>query len=409
MGTGCLAIGLAGGYLLPRGGNVASPAAVEAPATKSARSASGRAVASRSDEARKFRQSIPAADKYTERTQWLESLETGKLAIVIESLCMDAGPNGLAYPDKSLLENALKKWWKEDREGAIKWASQLPSGGIKRFMMKFTLEELLKDDAPRALEISEAYAAEDAGWSQVDFRDKSVGTVIDAAWEKPATTAEEMLDLYSQLSRGSGVTGSNLGRYPDDFDFRKFLDGIDARNREDKKQPSGMPSDALEAWAKRDPQAATEWFLTLTENGGYVTFQEWADIATAVSTTSGPQAYYEWTAEVIARSTEKQRKAIFENTGNSDALGIANQITDVVLRDTVLAAVARRNSGTVGNSEQTIDFLSRISTPEARLQAIRKDASQYAWWLKTYPISDAAYGKLGLTKEQFAAAITEKD
>ncbi|MEX1113855.1 MAG: hypothetical protein WEB53_01305 [Akkermansiaceae bacterium] len=406
LGSGCLALGLAGGYFLSQNGKSASsPPILTAPLIKSARPASERTQAKRDGETRKFRQSIPPSDQYVERTQWLENLAVDKIAALIEALCTDIGPDGLQYQDKSFLEKALKKWWQEDREGTLKWASQLPSGGFKRYIMKFSLGELLKDDAPQALAMSEAYQAEDPEWSHVAFQDTHVWNSITEALKKPATTAEEMLAQFSKLSRGTGTTGSDVGSYPENFDFRKLLEEIDAGNLKDEKRPSFMPSDVLHGWAKADPKAATEWFLLMADNQRDVAFQDWADIAKAVSISSGPRGYHEWAAGIIAEATPKQRSAIFENTNDQDAMGIAASISDVGLRDTVLAAAAQRNSGTSGQTEQTINFLSQISTPEARLQAITNDQGQYAWWIKTYTIPASGWQKLGLTREQFDDAL----
>ena len=406
-GSGCLAIGLAGGYFLSQKSSSASthPASNQARVTKSARPASERTEARMNSEARKFQQSIPPADSYTERNQWLENLEVGKIGALIDALCTDVGPDGLKYQDKSFLDEALKKWWKEDREGAIRWASQLPAGGLKRYIMKFSLGELLKDDVPLALAMSEGYQTEDPEWSHVAFQDTHITNSITEALKKPATTAEEMLALFSKLSRGTGTTGSGTGDYPENFDFRKFLEGIDAASQKDEKRPSFMPSDVLYSWAKADPQAAAEWFLSMAENERDVAFQNWVDIAKAVSSNSGPRAYHEWAAGIIAQATKKQRAAIFEETSDQDAMGIAASIPDVGLRDTVLAAAARRNSGTVGQTEQTINFLSQISTPEARLQAITNDQGQYAYWIKAYTIPASVWKKLGFTREQFDAAL----
>jgi hypothetical protein len=308
-----------------------------------------------------------------------------------------------------LLKKALDRWWVQDREGALAWVANLPAGTTKRYFMKTLLAELLKDDSARALTLSEAFQAEDPTWKHVDFHDQHIGLLIDEAWKSPQASAEAILDYFSQLSRGGGCTGQAGNHYPENFDFRKFFDGIVAQNSKDKKGPSKMPSDVLEGWAKVDPQAATQWFLDNAERQVAVSFQDWDDIAQAVSAKNGPQTYHEWAADIITQASDAQRKAILESVGDQDALGIVSSLTDIGLRDLVLGAMARKNSGTVGKTDQTIDFLAKISTPEARLQAIKKDNSQYEWWMKKYPPDAAAFQKLGLTREQVSAAVAEKD
>lgn len=413
IGIGGLAIGLAAGYLIPRGGErIAEPGSntsKTAVATKSARTEADRTEALKNRPAKKLLQSIPLASDYSGRDKWLENLPTGDLAGLIAGLCEEIGPDGLEYQDKSLLENALKKWWADDREGAIAWLMNLPAGAMKRYLMKDVLAKLLKDDIGRALAMSETFQTEDPKWVHAEFHDKHVGLLIAKAWETPAASAEGMLDLYSQLSRGNAYAGSDLGRYPENFDFRKFVDGVAAQHAIDKKHPTGMPTDVLEGWARVDPQAAAQWFLDSAEKGSEIPFQKWDNIAKAVATKNGPQAYHEWAADIISQATAGQRKVILQSVGDQDAMGIVSSLDDIGLGDHILATMARKNSGTAGATAQTIDFLAKISTPEARLQAIKEDGSQYRWWMKKYPLDASSWQKLGLTQDQVVAALAEKN
>lgn len=413
IGLGSLAVGLAAGYLIPRGGEripePGSNSSKPAVATKSARTGADRTEALKHRPAKKLLQSIPPANDYSERAKWLENLPTGDLPALIAGLCEGIGPEGLEYQDKSLLENALKKWWADDRDGAIAWVMNLPAGASKRYFIKDVLSKLLKEDAGRALAMSEAFQSEDPKWKHADFHDQHMNGLIDVGWKDPAASADGMLDLYSKLSRGNGYSGSGLGRYPENFDFRKFVDGIVSQHAKDKMHPSGMPTDVLEGWARVDPQAAAQWFLDTAEKGSSIPFQSWENIAKAVATKMGPQAYHEWAADIISQAATGQRKVILESMGDQDAMGIVSSLDDIGLRDQILAKMARKNSGTTGKIDQTIDFLAKISTPEARLQAIKEDGYQYQWWMKQYPPDAATFQKLGLTQEQISAALAEND
>jgi hypothetical protein len=406
IGLSGMAIGLAVGYLIPRGAPLVTTSESISVSTKGSRVAAKNPESQQKDRSRNLLQSIP--DKYTAREEWLDQLASPDLAALIEGLCDQVGPDGLESESKSLLENALKKWWKNDRESALAWVMNLPSGAKKRFLMKFVLSELLKDDTSQALVLSEAFQAEDPKWDHISFNDKYVDLIIDKAWEKPNATADGMLDLFSRLSRGNAYSGTALGRYPENFDFARFLDGIASQHKKDGKHPSGMPTDVLEGWARVDAQAAAQWYLDSIENGADFPFQKWDNIAQTVSTRNGPQAYHQWAAAVIAQTSEEQRKEIFESVSDQDAVGIASSINDTLLRDEVFARMARKNSGTVGKLDQTVDFLAKISTPEARLQAIKNDGSQYAWWFEQYPPDSATWLKLGLTREQVTPMLFEE-
>jgi hypothetical protein len=90
-------------------------------------------------------------------------------------------------------------------------------------------------------------------------------------------------------------------------------------------------------------------------------------------------------------------------------MGIVSSLDDIGLRDQILGAMARKNSGTLGKADQTIDFLAKISTPEARLRILKGNDSQFEWWIKKYPPDASSWQKLGLTQEQVSAALEEKD
>jgi hypothetical protein len=406
IGLSGMAIGLAVGYLIPRGEPLVVTDASASVSTKSNRIDSRNPANQQKDRGKNLLQSVPGS--YSAREEWLDQLASLDLAVLIEDLCEQVGPDGLEYENKSLLEKALKKWWQNDRESALVWIMNLPSGAKKRYLMKFVLSELLKDDTGRALVLSEAFQAEDAKWDHIQFNDKYVDLIIDKAWEKSNTTADQMLDLFSKLSRGNAYSGTALGRYPENFDFEKFLDRIASQHKKDGKHPSGMPTDVLEGWARVDAQAAAQWYLDSIEKGAGIPFQKWDNIAQAVSTNNGPQAYHQWAATVIAQTSEEQRKEIFESVSDQDAVGIASSINDTLLRDEIFARMARKNSGTLGKLDQTVDFLAKISTPEARLQAIKNDGSQYAWWFKQYPPDSATWLKLGLTREQVTPMLSER-
>jgi len=413
VGFTCLIIGLGGGYFIPRDALFLpdpTSALPQSPlVTKSAQSEMGRSLARKNLAAKKFAQSIPSADDFSGRTAWLSALSLDQLPGLFSSLCEEIGPDGLNYQDKSFFDEALNRWLKEDHDGALAWASQLASEATQRYAMKAILTAMLETDPQKALAMSQALQSEDIKWKHEEFHDKYVDLQIDKTWAKPDATTGEILNIYSELPRGKSCSGTLLNQVPDNFDFREFLDGIAALNQKDGKMVRSMPMNVLGKWAERDPQAAAQWFLDMTEKQHSVTFQYWSNIATAVIAKDGPIVYSGWAAEIFSQATDKQRKAILESTDDQGALGLADSLNDINLRDQVLAAAARRNSGDSRAGDQyqrqTLHFLSQISTPEARLQAITNDQSQYGWWIKTFPVPPSGWLKLGITRVQFDAAL----
>jgi len=410
IGFGGLAVGLVAGYHIPRGGGeVLVPTTSEvrpATGTRGTKSVAERASIQRDIAAKKFVRSIPRADDFSGREKWLATLSLDDLPKLIDSLCANIGPDGLDYSDKDLLTKGFKKWMAEDREGVVAWIANLPAGPTKRYFMKSLLGEMLKDDPARALTLSEAFQVEDPEWKHTAIRDQRFDLLISEAWKKPNATADEMLNLYLQLDRGGGCGGSSLGKYPEGFDFQKFLDGVVSQYEKDKKYPSSMPSDVLEGWARVNPGAAAQWFFASAENQQGVPFQEWADIAKAVSQTSGPDAYFEWTADIISSVSSKQIESIVRGLSEPDVIGVTSRMTDIGLRDQVFTIAAAKHL--YARNDQTVEFLAKISTPEARLNAIKQNSYSYARWVNEYPPDQTAWQKLGLSREQVDAVLPKQ-
>ncbi len=402
----CAAVGIAIGSLAVPAGKRAladRPADSSQPpvVTRSARPPQRSAAELRVSAAEKLVRTIPAKDSYTERKKWFEDLPTSELSSLIEGLCQNIAPDGLAYQDKSLLEEALKRWCTEDRDGAVVWVKQLPAGPSKRYFMKQLMKQLYESAPEQALAMSEDYQAEDPEWSHEEAKEVYVGKRIDKAWNKPDVTAAEMLALYAELPRSDGSGGTNQSKYPENFDFQTFLDGIATWNKKDSKQPGTMPSDVLEVWAKRDPNAAAQWLLKTAETGTSVPFQDWDDIAKGVTKTSGVEAYYTWLGDLLPQTSDKQLQVIGQQVEARDAMGIADAVTDPYARDRVLVAISNRS-----DIELATTLLGEISSPEVKLKAIKERSFTFERWLDDGKLTPAMLQSLGLSEAQLRAVIT---
>lgn len=418
-----MAIGLLAGYSLTRvpGSAADKPRApTEAAASTSSAAGlnasiiSGHPLAARTSatptdkDTQRVLQAIPSNADWSTRHDWLRGLPPGDLPILVLGLCADSGPAGLPHEKLNLLRNALDQWWLKDSEGLLGWSHGLPTDGVKRFLVTEVLSRhLLEEDPRRAAAYAQAYATEDPGWDGSQFQDAALVLQIDEAWKNPNITSAEMLDLYSRLSRGNSVHSRLVGAYPPNFDFRAFLEGLSALNVKDGRNPTSLPSDALRQWATVDPQSAAEWLLgARTSSGGHMgrlPFADWENIADAVAAKNGPQAYYEWAAQILTQSPRSWAKAIIAESKDGDLTGIMGCITDPALRDRLLIehAGAYHYSGS-----NLADRLALISTPELRLRAIAEHPYNFQRWAATAGQDAGVLRKLGLTPEQVAEALS---
>jgi hypothetical protein len=136
---------------------------------------------------------------------------------------------------------------------------------------------------------------------------------------------------------------------------------------------------------------------------GRLPFADWENIADAVAAKNGPQAYYEWAAQIITQSPRSWAKAIIAESKDGELAGIMACIPDPALRDRLLVEHAGDYHYSGGN---IADRLALISSPELRLRAIANNPHSFHHWAKIAGQDAGALGKLGLTPEQVAEALS---
>ena len=346
-----------------------------------------------------------------ERHRQLQELPPEAFPTLIAELCSDIGPEGVDFQEQYLIRDGLRKWWYINREALLQWVASRPNSGTKRYLMSQILKDLLWEEPERAKTLAEAYRLQDAKWAEKEYNNIMISGPIEAAWQNPQTTADQMLALYKRANRGSHTQGSGVGIYPEGFDFRKFLDGMDAMDEADGLQSSIMPGDTLTAWAKQDPQQAAQWLLQATAKWneqsrfGRTIGGGWQDIARAVAGNRGPQAYYDWVAKFVGDLDETSRRSLLSAYGREgDVLGILSATKDATTRDKVLTSAMGAS-----DTEQTLTYLKMLSTPEARLSAIKSNRQNLAELTKDFEVDKSVYRQLGLTETQVQEALAEDD
>jgi hypothetical protein len=326
------------------------------------------------------------------------------------NLCSDIGPEGLNSEEQNILNQGLRKWWNDNREALLQWISTLSPSETKRYFMTKILEDFLSEEDPsRAKKLAEAYSLQDPKWALSDYKNIILKDSIEASWKNPNTTADQMLALYQQAYRGRHTYGSGVGLYPDGFDFRRFLEGMDALDAADGLRSTTMPSDTLAAWAKQDPQQAAQWLLQAQakwreQKRSRLPFADWGQIVEGVAGSKGPQVYCEWAAGFVGKLDKESLRMVLSAYGrDGDVLGILGATKDTGAKDRILASAI----GMGVDAEQAISYLKMLSSAEARLNAIKSNKQMLKDLSKDFVIDKSAYKQLGLTEEQFNEALAE--
>lgn len=259
-----------------------------------------------------IREMASSAD-YKAREEFTESLGADDVPDLLAVFLEDAGLEGIGFREKELLDKAVSQWVAEDFNAALVWASLLPQPKMRRYFQKMMLGELAKTDpfdaADRALEIE---------MGDKDF--DASGIVSDGIRELAGKSGQEeaiaRLMTKTALRDGNGSHGSSQ-TFAEDFAHQKLLDSMVQIQREGLKfrfAPTGM----LEAWAKRDPDAAHAWSLA----NGDVGFEEWEDVLEGVAGTMGQEASGQWFLKKYSEADEMRRKmmvAAFDGTYDEPA------------------------------------------------------------------------------------------
>ena len=414
-GMACLIFGLVAGYFLPRQNEHLPSETNTSPAAKNPANAkpvyasdfpdsssvpgSGRATRFSSKE---ILRSLRGADDYAARHEWLQKVPAADLPQLITALCENPGPGGISLEDRRVVESALEKWWQEDSAGLLAWLRKLPNGATKRYLVSELIEDVGRNDRPRAMALASSFKAGDPGWNNSKVLDSFAWQEINEAWKEPGVTAERMLGLYKSLSGESHPRTPNVDSYPAGFDFRTLLDGV-AKLGEGKDGRWAGSWQLMGAWAKEDPQAAASWLIEKkneTQHGREPFFFGWQSIAQGVSARSGPQAYHQWAAGMVAQSGDKVRQMILDESSDEDLAGIMENMGDAALRtETSIGQAVRRGD---------IDMFAMFSTPEQRLSAIAKDPRMFYRWIARGKSDPSFWPRAGLTAEQVAAVLPEQ-
>lgn len=369
-----------------------------------------RAMKHKQDAARQFLQTLPVKENGSERKQWLEDLSSEQYPRLLEALCMETSPTDLEFSEGELVSNTLQKWMKENPEACISWVNQLPVGSMKRDFLGHILRELMNSDPERALAISEAYQAEDPAWKHSVIKDAVVYKEIEKTWKNPNFTAAELLALHNKLERSNGTTGYRWGEFPKAFDFQIFFDGLfPPIENGNPKMAATIPIEAMNTWVRRDPQAATAWFLKTLETGyPFMYACDWAELSKGITAISGAAGYHEWAADILTHANEKLFDRVVQKIEEPDMLDIVGAISNPDIRDRALSIMASSQSF---NLSHVVTFIGSMSTPEAKLDAISNGSPShfnFNEWLEKGSLKPDDWQKLGLSETQVRTAIKNK-
>lgn len=349
-----------------------------------------------------------ASKDYKIREEFAKSLRGVDVPDLLAAFMADAGLEGIDYKQKEMLEKAVKQWVTEDLHSALAWASSLTQPKLRRYFQKMMLGELAKSDqfnaADRALEI-------EAGDADFDASD-----IVSAGISELAKTSgheQKIAELVRKAAVKDGNGSHGISKtFAEDFSHEALLSALADIKKEGlhmRFAPMGM----LEAWAKRDAEAAHAWSIA----NGKVGFEEWQDVLSGVAKTSGQDASGEWFLGKYTQADEKQREMMvkaFDDTYGEPAARmvladrLARQMPADLAAEFVDQVLYEHCSMWSDKQAEGLSLLAWYPSPEERADAMVKHAGYRGVdkMLERFPESRLA--QFGVTRGLLEDSIQRK-
>lgn len=296
----------------------------------------------------------------------LAAIPVAEIPGLLAALRDRAGYLGLDYRNKSVLEKLVVHWFDQAPNEALLWVLSLEPETDREGLLR----ELVRHEAERDFDAALALARRVSGeGGPVDF-------LLGLQQMAADRGAGRLLEL-ARLSAGkdSGSSGIDL-TYPPDFDFRMVLDGLADLGAwlGDGEKITSVPSNLLDEWTRRDPQAAFEWI----SQGHEVPFNGMEDFVEAYAAVGGDREVGRLVGEIFKADEPHAytryslaSEALFEAPRAETLEGFLEAAGGAASREMHLAGLLDRSSSTMGTSYDTARWvIVGAMTPEQRLRLI---------------------------------------
>lgn len=229
----------------------------------------------------------------------LASLPSSDLPALIELLAAKGGIEGLPGEERERISGLLKRGYEASPDDMIAWILNAEHPGNRRFYFQTVFEAAAAKDPMRALELAERIR-----------RDTGDGLSLPRAFiNDVARSGADSLVRAVALTLGKAESMSGWAvDFPVDFDFKAAANGI-ADLYERKKPGENLrtyPCNIVEAWVKKDAQAAYAWASANDERGKMFS-SGLADFFTGYAKVAEPAVYGRFAAEATLDGEPNER------------------------------------------------------------------------------------------------------
>ena len=182
----------------------------------------------------------------------LDQVKTEEFSRLLGELVRRAGFTGLDYKDAESMVNLVAAWYDREPEAALGWVLAFENAKDREQLLTGIIGKVSGKDLKQGLALLQQYGRkENGGWLMP----------MELFQGLTQLGADGMASALGSFISTDGNSGGSSLTFPQDFDFRRLLDGVAEIQKGLKgEQAIGMvPSNLLSEWAKRDPSSAWEW------------------------------------------------------------------------------------------------------------------------------------------------------
>lgn len=332
----------------------------------------------------------------------LAAIDPAEVPVLLAALSERAGYFGLGSRDEEVLGKLLLHWYDADPDAALVWVLARASAADRERLLDQLINHEAGRDLDRAIALANRYLRVADG--AVNISGRMLKEAVDQGPEKLL----EVLRLGVGRSRES--SGSDMA-YPAAFDFHRVLDGLSelSKSLEEDEAITTVPTNLVEEWARRDPQAAFEW----VSQGHEVPHNGMEDFIEGYAELVGDRELGELVGKLFepdeadaSRGYQLVWDSLMKAPRPEAVEGFLEAARGPATREQHLAALLDRSSGDSGSSfSATRNAIIGAMTPEQRLSLIPRSRLHAGQRQGLTPYLH----QLGHTEEEIAAMTGAAD
>lgn len=333
--------------------------------------------------------------KDSEFREYLAAIPRKEADIMFSKILSQAGAGGIGKKNAEILRELVKNWVGKSPEEAFGWAMAIESESTRRPLVDWVLREISCKDPKLAWE----------KYQTVRTVDPSMFVPIPPALMNHSL--EQGADAFLKLVLISSTTEKPICsgmEFPANFDFQKAADGVIAwKQQQQGKNPSDFPMNFMETWAARDPRQAAQF---LADHGtGALPLAGWRQVIRASAKSIGEENTFKWFHDILINDPESQALGGLVEAVWLGEERFARVFPDENTRDQVILRNLHA-AGWLFRESLHGPLISSLSTPEARLQALRSlnFTSDNARKLGEHQLK-----KWGMSREQLLSEVGKED